>query len=690
MLQAFQKFTDAGLACLPTNSDKNPAIPKGSSWKGGRTDPKEFIKAHGIAILCGATNRNIEALDFDNHFGDARKRLKEFCQFEEVREILEKYPFPLEETVNKGYHLIYRCDQIGGNEKLACRIDSNGRPDALIETRGEGGYFCCDPTPGYRVIKNDLLNIPTISIEEREILISAARSFNEVIRDIPKISEEEGGRPGDIYNKSPESLYEMKQALLSAGWKELKDGIWQRPWKTRGTSATLGKAHPGIFYNFSANGYPFDNQKGYTAFQVVGLLNYGGDFKRFAKELREKQSPPAPKKTIEPDPDSQFIRVGTTYYKIIRKTDRYGITRKELKTWNRETIVLDYGKKYLDTIPKYDDFVMVPDNLNYKPYLNNCFNLYSEFKHKPQEGDWKWSKIMLQHVFGSQYELGLRYMQTLFMYPDRQTVILCLVSSKKQTGKTTFLNWLNMLYGDNMCLLSSQDFLSNFNFYGRKNIIAVEETLFEKKLTMEKLKALATQKYITVNEKFVNPYMIPFYGKIILTSNYEDRFALIDREEIRFFVRKLDDPVHKNFAIEKDLLHEIPAFLHYLKSLPPIDWDNAPSRSGFSAEELRNEFLTAVMDESRHETTKELILTLTEYFDNHEGLTEFYANPSDLKKEFFQYDNHVGKAWLMRVLKDDLNMQPEKLQRYSPFNRLAESKTGTPYRFERKDFCLKV
>jgi hypothetical protein len=315
--------------------------------------------------------------------------------------------------------------------------------------------------------------------------------------------------------------------------------------------------------------------------------------------------------------------------------------------------------------------------------------MYAPFYHSPKPGDWTWTKRLLEHIFGDQYEQGLRYLQILYLYPERQTVILVLVSAERGTGKTTVLNWLNMIFGDNMALLSAQDFLNNFNFYAKKNIIAVEETLFEKKLTVERLKALATQKHISVNEKFIPQYMLPFYGKIILTSNYEDKFAQVDSKEIRFFVRKLGDPIHINHAIETELLREIPAFLYHMKSLPLVDW--TVSRSGFTADELKNENLTAVVRAGRHDVIKELVIMLDDYFNIHEKLDQFYAAAIDLKKEFFPYDNRNNANWIGAALKEDLNMLPGEKRRYVPFEKETESsKTGTPYLFKRIDFCKNV
>lgn len=291
MITSYHKYKSAGFACVPTGNDKLPAIPKGSSWIGGWKNEHEYTKSFGIGLLAGKFSGNLECIDFDNHFGDAKQVFSEFYKMEGVKEIITKYKLPVESTTSGGYHLLYKCDLLEGNQKLASRLkkkeDGTERAEALIETRGEGGYFVVAPTPGYNVVLNDITNVGYITAEERGILLSSCRSFNKVVKTYNK-PEENKDQPGEIFNNSPEALPAMVSALKKAGWDELTEGIWRRPGKKKGISATLGRAHPGIFYNFSSSGDPFEINKGYTAFQVVGLLEYGGDFKKFAGELHEK------------------------------------------------------------------------------------------------------------------------------------------------------------------------------------------------------------------------------------------------------------------------------------------------------------------------------------------------------------------------------------------------------------------
>lgn len=292
MINAFIKYKKLGLACLPTGPEKLPFIPKDETWLMGWNNKAEYEKSFGIGIVCGQPSGGLECIDFDNHFGDAKQVISDFMQIEEVKEVLLKHSIPIQATTSGGYHLIYRCSVIAGNQKLASRPkydpSKKQKKDVLIETRGEGGYFCAEPTPGYRIIKNSIEKIPNISPEEREIIITACKSFNTYAEARP-LPEENNDLPGNRYNNSPEAEYDIKQALLGAGWREVNSGQWLRPGKKKGISATLGKVAPGIFYNFSSSADPFDENKAYTAFQVVGILKYNKDFRTFARELAERQ-----------------------------------------------------------------------------------------------------------------------------------------------------------------------------------------------------------------------------------------------------------------------------------------------------------------------------------------------------------------------------------------------------------------
>ena len=66
-------------------------------------------------------------------------------------------------------------------------------------------------------------------------------------------------------------------------------------------------------------------------------------------------------------------------------------------------------------------------------------NLYEPISHHPQEGDFSCIRSLVEHIFGEQYELGMDYLQLLYLYPVQKLPILLLVSEERDTGKSTFL-----------------------------------------------------------------------------------------------------------------------------------------------------------------------------------------------------------------------------------------------------------
>ena len=284
------KYLNAGLSCIPVDvSTKQPTI---QSWKKYQSElPDSFDDTQSVALVCGKVSGGLEILDFDNHDGEAFQRFTDFRNIEEVKEVLHSKPFVIETTQSGGFHVMFKSDQIGNNQKLARKklSDNPLKIDTMIEVRGEGGYVVVAPSPGYKVQSGDICNIPHITEEERDILLTAAMSFNEYIpepvKTATKHSSQSGERPGDEYNNTQDAINEAKTALIDEGWRSSNGKHWRRPDKKKGVSATFGHIASNIFYVFSTNAHPFDSEKAYTPFQIIALLKYRGDFTQCAKEL---------------------------------------------------------------------------------------------------------------------------------------------------------------------------------------------------------------------------------------------------------------------------------------------------------------------------------------------------------------------------------------------------------------------
>jgi hypothetical protein len=267
--------------------------------------------------------------------------------------------------------------------------------------------------------------------------------------------------------------------------------------------------------------------------------------------------------------DQQYIRIGTTYYKNVEKPLVGGKFVTNLMPWSVECIRQDHGKSFLSSIPRYDGFCFVPGHLDYKRQIGRFYNSYHPFAHEPQPGHPTLTLVFLNHVFGEQLDLGLDYLKILLLHPTQMLPILCLVSTERNTGKTTFLNFLKAIFGDNMTINSNEDFRSNFNAeWARKLVIGVDETFLDRKEDSERIKSLSTSRYYKIEAKGQDREEIEFFGKFVLCSNNEDNFIQIDPGEIRYWIRRLPPLLQDNKGLLSELREEIPQFIHYLLERP--------------------------------------------------------------------------------------------------------------------------
>ncbi len=92
-----------------------------------------------------------------------------------------------------------------------------------------------------------------------------------------------GGRPGDDFNQRGE----LEPVLEAHGWQRVgqtgDNQLWRRPGKASGShSATFDGQ---CFYVFSSAAAPFEANRGYSKFQVLAMLDHGGDFAAAARAL---------------------------------------------------------------------------------------------------------------------------------------------------------------------------------------------------------------------------------------------------------------------------------------------------------------------------------------------------------------------------------------------------------------------
>jgi hypothetical protein len=296
LLEVAERFRAAGISIVPTfGPDKLPAfdlLPKGPDgkptwapfqqaiadtptlhqWFGNGTDVD-------LAIVGGAVSGQLCVIDFDNErfyhawlhmVGDLANGL-------------------YHEKTRRGYHVAFRCPNVGGNLKLAWVPDETevtGR-SAAIETRGQGGYCRVAPSAGCSVIAGDLAALPNLSHMHADALLNAARQLDEApytrqelaaqtkreAAAKPRPTPREGASVIDVYNRA----YSIESVLTEHGYR-IKDDRAVRP----GGSSLSVKIKDGRSFHHSAND-PLSNGYWHRPFDVFCQIEHGSDVKSAVK-----------------------------------------------------------------------------------------------------------------------------------------------------------------------------------------------------------------------------------------------------------------------------------------------------------------------------------------------------------------------------------------------------------------------
>ena len=370
-----------------------------------------------------------------------------------------------------------------------------------------------------------------------------------------------------------------------------------------------------------------------------------------AKETKDSHRPPTDGGMAK----EEFIRVGTTLYKLVNQPRLNGGYVKKRIVWNNETLRQDYGKHYLATVPKYDGFCTVPEHVSYQPVVGKFLNLYEPIDHKPMEGDFPSIRSLVEHIFGEQYELGMDYLQLLYLQPIQKLPILLLVSEERNTGKSTFLNFLKALFQNNVTFNTNEDFRSQFNSdWAGKLLIVVDEVLLNRREDSERLKNLSTTLSYKVEAKGKDRDEIAFFAKFVLCSNNEYLPVIIDAGETRYWVRKIDRLQSDDTDFLQKLKAEIPAFLHHLQHRQLSS--EKKSRMWFSPSLLHTEALQRIIRSNRNRLEIEMHELILDIMDR-VGSETFSFCPDDIlillgnshvKAERYQVRRVLQERWKLK------------------------------------------
>lgn len=316
-----------GLQFMPVREDKRPIH---DEWQITKKE-YDFSNAKAIGLVCGKISGNVEALDLDLKYDLTGKLYKEYTELVHTIDPTILKNLVVQKTVSNGYHFIYRCSHIEGNQKLANRATTQSEKQAtfdksykseydkqiaagkdvdeakglattvatnaanndkvrvLLETRGDKGYIACYPTKGYELVYGSFAEIKTITPEQRSVLINVAFGFNEVLkevvhREVKQRKQIKGLTPIEDYNDRADVV----SLLESHGWEAVgKKGpkiLMKRPGDTKAEHSGNYDEEKNWFSVFSTS-TQFEAQTPYLPYAVYTILELDGDFQKTPKAL---------------------------------------------------------------------------------------------------------------------------------------------------------------------------------------------------------------------------------------------------------------------------------------------------------------------------------------------------------------------------------------------------------------------
>jgi len=288
------------------NNKLAPAVfAKNYTYTGGiiKKDGTEIPATDNFGIVTGFDF--LECIDIDLKVFSTAKEQKEFWA-EYLKNLQDNIldfddKFCIYKTKNAGYHIIYKSKRVEGNLKLA---KLKGHKEAIIETRGVGGYIFA--YPDNKVSKKSYFEVDFISDDDREIIMSFSKMYNhidEIPIDIPIKDKKDNLQfeAGDIspwkdYNEKV-SIWDIISDEFSIISNNKKHIVIKRHGATSPHSGYVFK-DSGCMYLFST-GTSYPHEKLITPFTAYTIKFHNGNFSESASELYKQGYGSRIKKTTQ-------------------------------------------------------------------------------------------------------------------------------------------------------------------------------------------------------------------------------------------------------------------------------------------------------------------------------------------------------------------------------------------------------
>ncbi len=272
----------------------------------------------------------------------------------------------------------------------------------------------------------------------------------------------------------------------------------------------------------------------------------------------------------------KYIPVDVTFLAIEGSASFPGVTE----------FAVEYGKP----MKRWQGISFCPNDIT-----NVSYNRYRGFSVEPQKGDVTPLLEFLEKAFGKEgKEIILIFFASMYQFPEVKLRWMLSLIGEKGLGKNTVEELLGqkLLYSENYVRAGNKDHLFNkFNAIFEANLLTVaQEIIWDGNQKHDSiLKEWVTESTRTIERKFVDPYTVGNYSRILMTSNADRVVPAAGKEERRYAVLRVKDIGYKPKDWEKLYLwaeENKGAIMDYLLHYPLKD--NYHSRAPHT-EELINQ-----------------------------------------------------------------------------------------------------
>tara|TARA_R110002049_G_C9175744_1_gene562603 strand:- start:4376 stop:6625 length:2250 start_codon:yes stop_codon:yes gene_type:complete len=285
-----KKLAENGFSIIPCSENKAPS----GSWKKYQTKQRtpeeaELLSSPKYGIVTGYNG--LEVIDIDLKVFSSLKDRKEFWDeyLGFLKDNIDDFDnkFVVKKTLNKGFHILYRCKTITGNTKIA---KLKGHQESIIETRGIGGMVIA-----YKDTLGSLNyhEIQEITEDDRFVLWSCSKTYNyieEPIKPVKKEVKEYLGDDTEItcwddYNEKTD-IFDIISSDFSIVANHSKKYVIKRFGAESPHSGYVYKEDNKMYLFSTGTIYPHEQQ--ITPYIAYTYKNHFGDFSASAKDLYQK------------------------------------------------------------------------------------------------------------------------------------------------------------------------------------------------------------------------------------------------------------------------------------------------------------------------------------------------------------------------------------------------------------------